>query len=443
MPGKIREILIAFGFAKQTNIATANTVAHMWRLGKLNTSFLGPTLNTESDAAELGKGNEFATQVFKTSWDVKGQIEKYLSSGFGAWAVSFGLGTVTPGGGTPNFIYTCIPLDPVSSGLELPYFSFVEQIRPGATAILDRMAIGCAIEGWNLSIASGPGRANSKLVVDIVGSGKHLVPSGIAIPAATAELLLPSSSISCEINGVDYVTNKNIVSLDVTWKNNLHVDSGFFPGSGMQGADTQVERITLTGTGGTANVTLAGGLTKLATFGTSLTLTAGAFVTSWLADYDAQGIVISSDGPEIIFTAKVAGTGFTAPAIANVAPNLAGTVDHVQGNIASGSSGAIRGRLEVGDREAGLTFVARFDHNSYELTKLKGQNEGTAVISLTYDANNSLQLTYHRCVFSVAELGETDGILTVQVTVTPLWHVSNGLLTAVAKCNTAGIAAAE
>ncbi len=346
MPAKIREILIGFGFAKQDDIATANTVAGIWRLGKLNASFSGPTLNTENDAPELGKGNEFATQVFKTSWDVKGQIEKYLSSDFAAWVMAFGLGSVTPSGSAGNFIYTCIPLDPVEDGIELPYFSFVEQMRPDADPVVDRMAVGCAIEDWTLTVGSGPGRANSKLVANFSGSGKHIEPSAITLPTATVEKLLPSASLACTINGVDYVTNKNIVSLEATWKNNLKLDAGFYPGSGFQ-------------TSGDA------------------------------------------------------------------------------------TTGAVRGRLEVGDREAGLTFTARFVHDSDELAKLLAQTEGTAVISLTYDVNNNLTLTYHRVVFSVAELGEIDGIVTVQVTVQPLWHSTNGLLTAVAKCNTEGIAAAE
>lgn len=346
MPANIREILIGFGFARQDDIATANTVAGIWRLGKLNAAFAGPRLNTENDAAELGKGHEFATQIFKTSWDVQGQIEKYLGSDFAAWAMAFGLGKAVKSGTTPNWVYTCTPLDPVTDGIELPYFSFIEQIRPGAGVVLDRMAVGCAVEGWTLTVGSGPGRENSKLVVEIVGSGKHTEPSAITLPAAVVEKLLPSASLVCTINGVDYVTNRNIVSLEATWKNNLRVDEGFYPGSGFQDAG------------------------------------------------DA-------------------------------------------------TSGAIRGRLEVGDRECGMQFTARFANGSTELTKLKQQTEGTAVMSLSHDVNNNLELTYQRIQFSLAELGETNGIVTVRVTCTPMMHSSNGLLTAVAKCNTGGIAEEE
>ena len=57
---RLQEILICFGFGKQTDIATANLVATMWRLNKLNAQLANPKLNTENDAAEYGKGHEFA-----------------------------------------------------------------------------------------------------------------------------------------------------------------------------------------------------------------------------------------------------------------------------------------------------------------------------------------------------------------------------------------------
>ncbi len=343
---KLQEILIGWGKSKQTNISTANTAAGIWRLGKLNSQIVNPRLNTENDAAELGKGNEFPLTVYKTSWDVVGQIEKYTSAEFAAWAMIFGLGKSTKTGTPPHYIYTCTPLDPLVDGLELPYFSYVEEIRPGASEVLDNIMIGCAIESWALSVKSGPGRVNSKLTVDFVGSGNHNNNSGIVMPAATAEKLLPSSSLACTINGVDYVTAKNLISLDATWKNNLKLDDGFYPGSGFL-------------TGGDA------------------------------------------------------------------------------------ASGAIRGRLETGTRECSLQFLARFVNGSLEITKLKALTEGTAVVTLQYDAENLLTLTFQRVIFAVAELGETDGVVTVQVTCTPLWHTTNGILTAVGRCEVDGIGAVE
>jgi len=343
MPANIRELLIGFGKGKQTDIATANLVAAIWQLKKLNAALANPKLNTENDAEELGKGHEFATEVIKTSWDVNGTIEKYLSSDIAAWAMAFGLGKVVKSGTSPNFTYTCTPLNPTSDGIELPYFSFIEQIRPGGAPVLDRMAVGCAVESWMISVGSGPGRANSKINIEFVGSGKLTEPSGITLPAATVEKLLLSASLSLTINGVDYVTSKNIVSLEFGWKNNLRLDAGFFPGSGFQSAG------------------------------------------------DA-------------------------------------------------TSGAIRGRLECGNRQASLKFTARFSSGSTELASLKNQTTGTAVITLQYDTNNKLTVTFQKVSFSAAEVGETDGLVTVAVECQPQYDNTNGVISAVAQCNTDGIA---
>jgi hypothetical protein len=335
---RLQEVLICFGKQKQTDIATANTGAHMWRFGKLNAALANPKLNTENDAEEFGKGHEFPTQSFQTSWDVSGTLEKYLSAEIAAWAMAFGLGKVVKSGTTPNFTYTCTPLMPANGdAAELPYFSFVEQIRPGAGVVLDRMAVGCVVEGWTISIGSGPGRANSKITVEFAGSGKVTEPSAITMPVATVEKLLPSASLALSIDGIDYVSNKNIVSLETGWKNNVRMDAGFYPGSGFQS---------------------------------------------------------SGDA----------------------------------------TSGAIRGRLEFGNRQGTLRFTARFESGSTELTKLKNQTAGTAVISLTYDANNSLEITWHKVSFATAEVGETDGIVTVSVECLPMYDATNGIVSAVAKC---------
>jgi hypothetical protein len=335
---RLQELLIGFGKGKQTDIATANLVANVWQLKKLNAQLANPKLNTENDAEEYGKGHEFPTQTFKTSWDVSGTLEKYLSAEIAAWAMAFGLGKVVKSGTTPNFTYTCTPLLPANGdAAELPYFSFIEQIRPGAGVVLDRMAVGCAVEGWTITIGSGPGRANSKITVEFVGSGKLTEPSAITLPAATLEKLLPSASLALSINGTDYVTNKNIVSLETSWKNNIRLDAGFFPGSGFQ------------------------------------------------ATGDA-------------------------------------------------TTGAIRGRLEFGNRQGTLKFTARFDNTSTELTKLKAQTTGTATITLTFDANNSLAITWEKVAFATAEVGETDQVVTVAVEATPLYDATNGIVSAVAKC---------
>ena len=83
--------------------------------------------------------------------------------------------------------------------------------------------------------------------------------------------------------------------------------------------------------------------------------------------------------------------------------------------------------------------MARFENGSTELTRLKSQSTGTAVMALTYDANNSLEITWQKVSFATAELGETDGIVTVSVECLPMWDATNGVVSAVAECNVDGI----
>jgi hypothetical protein len=78
-------------------------------------------------------------------------------------------------------------------------------------------------------------------------------------------------------------------------------------------------------------------------------------------------------------------------------------------------------------------------NGSDEYTKLKAQTSGTAVITLAYDANDSLQLTWQKITYSVVEVAETDQILTVAVDCLPMYDSANGILTAVGTCGVDGI----
>jgi len=84
-----------------------------------------------------------------------------------------------------------------------------------------------------------------------------------------------------------------------------------------------MNRVTLTGSSGTANVT-AGGITRLATWGTGLTETATAFVASWAADYLLAGLVLTSSTATLIFTPV--GNVLVNASIVPVTTNLDGTV---------------------------------------------------------------------------------------------------------------------
>ena len=87
--------------------------------------------------------------------------------------------------------------------------------------------------------------------------------------------------------------------------------------------------------------------------------------------------------------------------------------------------------MEVGDRVPSFSMVARFKNGSTELQQVRDLTTGTAAVGLTADVNNSMQVTWQKLGFSVAELGETDGIVTVQITGLPMYHSTNGVVSAV------------
>jgi len=91
---------------------------------------------------------------------------------------------------------------------------------------------------------------------------------------------------------------------------------------------SDVATITLTGSSGTADITV-NGITKTATFNSSLTQTATDFVTANAAAYLAAGIVLTSDTADLIFTVN-ATEGYpiiTVDAeIENKTGNLDGTI---------------------------------------------------------------------------------------------------------------------
>lgn len=94
----------------------------------------------------------------------------------------------------------------------------------------------------------------------------------------------------------------------------------------------QREIVTLTGTGGTANIAAVGGLTKLVTFTTDLTTSAKNFVTSWAAAYLAVNVIVTCSGAQLCFKPTLLSVAITAPTITNATDDLAGTVAHVNAN---------------------------------------------------------------------------------------------------------------
>lgn len=226
MPTRVQSLAYGLGSAKQANIGTASGTFNRFR--KLNMDIHTLDYKTENDKDEIGKGNEFITQVFPVAWDLQGRIEKFGSAEFTLWAWAYALGI--PGGSAGT--YSITPIDPGTT-LELPYFSVVQQLQEAGSPAIDEAYLGCSVESVETIFNYGPGRQSLKTNCDIVGSGQHTIPSGVTLPAVLAENYMLSSSAAITINGVDYVSNKTALSGTMGWKNNLLLNAGYFPGSGL------------------------------------------------------------------------------------------------------------------------------------------------------------------------------------------------------------------
>jgi hypothetical protein len=318
MAARIQGLVFAISQGKQANISTPS--GNYIRMTKTNTALMRARLTRETDAAWIGKGHEFATQSFPTAWDVSGQVDKFASSEAMAIAAAYGLGSAS------GNVYT--PLD-ASLGLDLPFATIVEQVPAGSTTgitnAIDRAYVGCCLEDFKYTFASGPGLRNSSVQMNWVGSGRIIEPSGVTVPSLITEHILPQSSIALVINGVDYVANANIISGEFSWKNNYLANAGFFPGSGVQNP--------------------VGGATV--------------------------------------------------------------------------GAGAVRGRMEIGNRTTTLTFRARLDATSAEFAALQAGTTGTAKFSITYDAANSMTVDWDQIQYEMVDYGDSDGLVSVDVTVSP------------------------
>lgn len=125
-----------------------------------------------------------------------------------------------------------------------------------------------------------------------------------------------------------------------------------------------VRTATLTGSSGTANVTI-NGVNYLATFNSSLTQTATDFATAHAATILARHgrVVVTTSGADIIVTSGVPGQGVTV-AVANASGNLAG-------NVANTTATVQNTTLKAGAGKAILK--AMYDAQSPELRERLGE----------------------------------------------------------------------
>ncbi len=231
----LNELMTAILLGKMTDIVTLPGSPVYLRVPNLNRAVWGQGFVSETNAGEIGRGHEFPTSEFKSHID-NGlhQHSCYLSAEMMAHVMAFGLGNVVKTGTTPNFTYTCVPLMPATDArTELPYFAFAQQMRPGASSVLDQLYLGCVYEDWRLAVNKSPGRQSATLTASMRNSGKVTEPSAVTIPAEVAMREMRSNLLTTlTINGVDYLASKGFERCEASWSNNIR--QGFYPGAGLQ-----------------------------------------------------------------------------------------------------------------------------------------------------------------------------------------------------------------
>lgn len=131
-----------------------------------------------------------------------------------------------------------------------------------------------------------------------------------------------------------------IANLGVQYFAGVPVDVGDLAGSGvtLQSAGLltpQIDRVTLTGTDGTAEIT-CDAITKVATYFNSLTETVEGFVDLWYDDYYRgginSGVTISASGESVVFTGNGDNLPFIgATSITNIPNPIRGAIN-IEGN---------------------------------------------------------------------------------------------------------------
>jgi hypothetical protein len=289
MASKIQTLLWGVGLAKEAAYNTAS--ASFLRFTRTNEVLTTPKTTMEDDAPEQGKGDEFPTANFAVARDVQQTIERYGDTLFMTWALGYGLGAVSETGTGATGVYTITPLDIVGTGIQLPSFSYFEQLIDSGTSSQDNLFTGCVIDSVSIAFDSTPGRQSVKCTAKFQGSGVVTQPSAVTLPALSASTYALSQGMALTINGENYVSAASIVDGTFTYANNLDATNGYYPGSGVDASNFaergRLEVGTRTATFEFTARLLAGSseYTKL------MALTTGTAVLSFIHDATHQVVV--------------------------------------------------------------------------------------------------------------------------------------------------------
>jgi hypothetical protein len=223
-----QQLRLAMSYKKQVDLVTPLTAADMWSLRGTAIDLHAQPVN-EDDATDLGKG-VYPTTTFPSFIDAGGSWNGRLTSEAACMLTCFGIGATTKTSvATGGFKYTCVAPDLTTSGLDMPVATGVETIG----TVTDKLLVGLACEEFGFQFKTGPGRDSATFTSAWLGTGQYVKPSGITLPTIYAEHSMNAGTITTlTLIGFNYLTNKNFVSAEWGWKNNIRDQSSYYPGSG-------------------------------------------------------------------------------------------------------------------------------------------------------------------------------------------------------------------
>jgi len=194
-------------------------------------------------------------------------------------------------------------------------------------------------------------------------------------------------------DGEDIIFTSNTPGVAFTGATTITDKSGDLDGSVANTqanvtAQTEIDTVTITGTGGTANIT-CNGVTRLATFDFDIATTCSNFETAWAAAFDAAGVILFAGlNMSMIFEAKVTGTPFSGnTTIVNVSGNLTGSKEDTQANrvaVAQIDTVTLTGASGTADILCdAVTKEATFDEQPTATWHTRGNAEGEALLQIT------------------------------------------------------------
>lgn len=226
----------AYPVKRQSAYATAQLDADLTQSHPFEGADFGEhTPNIVDNAALLGKGHEFATNLYLLSWDARFRRTAFLTSKLAGWAFAFHCGkvTTTPAGAGYQHVFEYqdhTGTGYYGSGRQLPVMTIVEKVKTGLIRKFPSMALSAVELSGNLNDFC-------RIAVDMIGSGKMTRLTSFTFPTGSAAAegeRLRNTSMTFEAGPVGSEAD---MSCDIrSWRFRseyaMAEDDGYCPGSG-------------------------------------------------------------------------------------------------------------------------------------------------------------------------------------------------------------------